>query len=628
MRIGKTGLVVLLLVIVAMARPANAQRRYSVDAIVIDAAVQANGSMEVSETLTYNLRGRYTFAFRDIPRTTGVQIGGIGVSEGAQAYRQSSSNEPGTFKIDAAAASTRVTWYYQATDERRTFNLTYTIEGAVHRYPDTAEVYYKFVGDDWDRPIGSVHATVRFPTPLAQGEVRAWAHGPLTGMVRIDSGGTVGFDVSPLPPRQFWEGRILFPPAVVASLALRSGAPRVDTVLREESTWANEANARREANTRQLEEDARLGAQRGELARLFFPISLVLAVAGVAAWYFAYQRHGSPHEVQPHGAPGEIPSDHPPAVVTYLMVRQIGGPAVVATLLDLARRGYLEICETVETRQGFFGEKRDVDYQFNRTGKALDTVQPFERDLLEFMLNQSDKPTGFTMSAIKKAARKRSRAFHKWFSTWSKSVKADSDARALYEPYDAGALTLNVVIGLAIAIAGITFCVMSRSPAGLPAVLGGILVAALTPSLNRRTAEGQRLFLAWKGFRSHLESLSKSLGPVQLHAHEWSRYLPAAVALSLHKKLLPKLEPIGESGQPAMPVLVQRRAWQFAWGGCVVPVRQRVVDGHRRVHVDELGGRNGRRGERRRWWRCGGWRRWRRLTPAIVSRRSPAPRAS
>ena len=379
---------------IAVPKPANAQRRYTVETIRIDAVVQPNGLMEIHEAITYDFRGSYTFAFRDFPRSGNTQVQEIAVSEPGLDYRRSGSNVPGTFNVTQESSSTRVTWYYRADNERRTFNVDYMIDGGVHRYPDTAELYYKFVGQDWDRPIGSVHATVRFARPQTTENLRAWAHGPLNGLVRIDPGGTVEFDVSPLPARRFWEGRILFPSAAVPALALTSNLARAEAVMNEERVWAEEANAQR---ARQ--------AQRRRLAGWFLPISLGLVFVGLIFWVRAYQLHGRPHEVPMTTAPGEIPSDHPPAIVAYLLSRSsIGGPAVVATLLDLARRGYFEIHQTLETTRGFSGEKYKDDYLFQRTAKPVNQLESFERDLMEFLLHHSDSPDGFRMSTIKKVS--------------------------------------------------------------------------------------------------------------------------------------------------------------------------------------------------------------------------------
>jgi len=332
------------------ARPALAQR-YAVENLDIDATVREDGALDVREILTYDFRGAFTFAFRDIPRKPMTRIEAIAVTEDGREYVSSNSTEPGHFSVAERGTSTRITWRYRAKDEQRTFTLSYRITGQIQKFPDTAELYYKFVGEDWDRPIGNVTATVRFPQPVPESALRAWAHGPLQGSVRLATG-RVDFDVSPLPARRFWEGRILFPPDVVPRLALSSRDPRAAVVLAEERRWAEEANQRREALRRRSEADAARQARQARLEVPFVLTSIALAVAAMIVFFRLYERHGRPYEVTVHSAPGDPPSAHPPALVGYLMNRTVGPPAIVATLLDLARRGYLTVRETEDVSDG------------------------------------------------------------------------------------------------------------------------------------------------------------------------------------------------------------------------------------------------------------------------------------
>ena len=214
----------LLLSTILAARPASAQR-YSVDAIEVDASILANGSMEVRETIAYDLRGRFTFAFRDIPRSPDTRIDAFQVREDGREYTAADSKEPGTFQVtERPRSTTRLTWYYRAEDERRTFDVSYRVTGEVRRYPDTAELYHKFVGEQWDRPIGRVRARVRFAERMPAADLRAWAHGPLHGSVRIADDG-VYFEVAPLPAR-LRLARLTVPPERSKSvLAMKKPSP-------------------------------------------------------------------------------------------------------------------------------------------------------------------------------------------------------------------------------------------------------------------------------------------------------------------------------------------------------------------------------------------------------------------
>jgi len=213
MRALTVAFVVLLLPAAVMAQ----SKRYSVDQISVNALVTRDGALEVEEDLTYRFRGSFTFAYRDIPQDSTTRISELAVSEPGVVYSASDDKLPGTYRIEERGSTTRLTWYFSANNTTRTFRIAYRFLGAVHRYADTGELYHKFVGGDWDRPIGSVHVELRFPEQIAQRDLQAWAHGPLQGTV-TPGDSVVRFDVAPLPARTFWEGRVLFPPAVVGLL--------------------------------------------------------------------------------------------------------------------------------------------------------------------------------------------------------------------------------------------------------------------------------------------------------------------------------------------------------------------------------------------------------------------------
>src|SRR6187397_345963 len=96
------------------AAPSEAQRRrYFIDSIGIDASVGSDGAMQVEEELTYRYRGNYTYAYRDIPRSKGMRIEQIAVSEKDLPFRQAGDGKAsGTFVVDERGDSTRITWYY------------------------------------------------------------------------------------------------------------------------------------------------------------------------------------------------------------------------------------------------------------------------------------------------------------------------------------------------------------------------------------------------------------------------------------------------------------------------------------------------------------------------------------
>jgi uncharacterized membrane protein len=383
-----------------------------------------------------------------------------------------------------------------------------------------------------------------------------YAHGPLHGQVAIAGASTVTASVSPLYERQFFDVRVLVPAEAFAAMPA-DGREALQAILAEEARWAEESDRRRAAARARREERAR----QSETARRFLPVSILLGLVALATWFVYFRRYGWPHHVSVHVAPGQPPSDRAPALVSYLVTRTVGGPALVATLVDLAERGHLAIKETTREKSGWFGSSStQTDYRFERTSGG-DALQTFEKNLLDFAVTEVGDGRAFTMSGFKKFASKHRSRVRRWFTHWSKQVKDAGKREHFFEPYDTSAVLVNVGMGVAVTAGGIAVSVVTSSPVGVPAIAGGVAQAILSLTFTRHTPEARREMVAWGRFREHLKSVSKGMGKITLTSHEWSRYVAAAIIFGLHEKLLPSLRLEGAAGHPVVPV------WYAGLGG-------------------------------------------------------------
>ena len=73
--------------------------------------------------------------------------------------------------------------------------------------PDIDELYWKWVGEDHPT-IGLVTATLHVPP--GAGALKAWGHGPLSGVERPHAD-TVTFRAPEVPQGTFVEGRVAIP---------------------------------------------------------------------------------------------------------------------------------------------------------------------------------------------------------------------------------------------------------------------------------------------------------------------------------------------------------------------------------------------------------------------------------
>ena len=233
--------------------------------------------------------------------------------------------------------------------------VSYMIQGAVMAWPDTAELYWQFIGPDWEEDAENVHLNVTFagaelgrwrtPRPRMR-TFRAWSHGPLDGSVLLDASDAADPVVTLTAPTvhagQFAEVHVAFPADWVPGLA-SSGEARLDTILAQEAQWAEEANAERAR--------ARIVATVGTVILTVLPAMLLV----VTVW-LRRARYTSPKPVVDETYFRDVPSGDHPAVLSALMH---GGAvedcAFIASLMKLTDDRVVKIVHESRTEGPFLG---------------------------------------------------------------------------------------------------------------------------------------------------------------------------------------------------------------------------------------------------------------------------------
>lgn len=517
------GILAFVAVVAGGATGSRADKRFSVERIDVDALVLADGRTEVTETIVYDFRGRFRYAFRDIPLAPGQSVDAVEVREGTTPYARGAEEEPGTFQVETTDRGVRVTWHYAARDERRAFTLGYLFSGAVLRGDETAQFYHQLVGSGWDRRIGAVSARVRFAEPTAGAALSAWAHGPLWGSVSIEPDGSVRFDVENLPKRTFFEGRVAFPPDLVPAAPVDPRAPDLATIREQEARLAEEANRAR-AEAREV------AGRRGPAILL----SLAIAALALGASFVLFSANAWPHRVTPTIAPGERPADRPPALVARLVHGSVDARALGATIADLARRGHLSIEEDRSEKRWYRPGPR---YWLRVESNPADRLAPFEADLLAFLRRAAGTGRRIDLTQLASDARQAGESVTRWFSSWRNLVHEAEPGGGPFEPWPGVAIGINVAIGLLTIAAGIALAVWSRHPAALVApAIAGTFVGLFSLAFRRRSEGGQRDYLAWKAWAARVKNEQKAGVLPTWTAAAWGSAFPLAIALGVSKE--------------------------------------------------------------------------------------------
>ncbi|GBD10163.1 hypothetical protein HRbin22_02428 [Candidatus Thermoflexus japonica] len=479
----------------------------------VEIQVRPDGTMEVAEHQTIRFNGTFRRGFREIPlrRTEGITI--LDLRDDEATYRREPSGQPFTYEVEESREGITVRWFFPPTTNAvRTFHLRYQVRGAIRRYPEGDQL--------WWNPLPAEHAyeirrsTVTVVLPPGALAQRIAAYGPADGEI-LEGGRTVRFQVRrPLQPDESFEIRIQFPHGILPP---------------EPPAW-------------QVQEDRLPLYNLGLLA-----LGLLLLVGGPALALALWAARGRDPDVGV--VPDQLaepPSTDPPAMVGVLLDERADLRDILATVVDLARRGVLTI---EEIREGF---RRD--FILRRTGQEND-LRPFEAVLLRALFNGSParrlgelRYRFFRRLPEIEAALYRAVAQAGWFAGRPDRV------RGRYQ------LLAFAFGGLAV-LAGIAAGNWSGEGLwGMWAVavgLGGTALAwfLIAPHMPRKTRKGAELAARWRAFARGLRRLQQ-LAPDEARAR-LEAYLPYAIAFGMERRFLRQWQELA----PDLPPPPWYRPW-------------------------------------------------------------------
>lgn len=493
-------------------------KSYDFPLVAIDARVAPDGSMLVTERRTYSFSGDFSWATYTLERRGWTAITEVGVADARGPYAPG-TDVPRTFRVSRGAGEVEIRWFFRAADEDVTFAIHYRLEGVVTRYRDTAELYWRFVGTGWDVPTRQVRITVAIPGAAEQ-DLRAWGHGPLTGTTTIGDG-RVDLAADDLAPGEFVEARILFPGRLVPGVRLtdEEALPRI---LAEEARWARGANLNRAVPMLNL---------------LMLPGALVGAVVVWGALYLSAGREHRVRIAEPYLR--DLPERYPPAILGALL--RWGRPGrqdFAATILDLARRGFLTI-----TQEG--GDR--PAYRFTRTAQPDDPLPASERQALRLLFARAPDRTSITEARLWSEAWKHPDVGRR-FRAWQEAVAEEARRFGFFDRHSERvqhatihAYWLFALLGVAITVVGLVWLRIPVITSMVAFPIFGFLITLLRGPIARRTLDGATDLARWRAFRRFLADFSMLRDAPPPAVAVWEHYLPYAVTLGVAEKVIRQL---------------------------------------------------------------------------------------
>ena len=494
---------------------------FRIEKLDIEANLQKDGSMVVSEAVTY-----------DIDEINGVYFDidakGFGELEYIQVFEDDSTGgfkevDSSNYEVSVSDELYRIKLYSKNHNNRRTFKFVYKLPEAITVYDDVAQFNRKMVGQEWQQGINYITAKVIIPVSASydNSNILVFGHGPLTGEVDKERN-TVIYKLNNYYPGDFLEAHILMEPEIFSEYN-KSKIVHKDMkqkLLDMEAKLADEANAERDKAIRQQEMINKVFEKPG----LIFG---VLSSIWGALMYYIHVIFKRKNKVK--NSVGkylrELPDNSSPALVGGFMTNSINDNEILATIVDLVRRKVLTlensdknsiIMLTGSTENLSAQEKAIVDIYINDfgDGKSLDL-----------------KSFGFFQKVPMSVARK--------FEKWRAMVQSEMNRKNLtYQGLGCLGVIFFAFFPMIFTFAGLVIGMITGNKMFLLIVVMGIILFVSGAKARYPRKELAEAKDKWQAFKNFLSDYSQLEEAKITSVHLWEQYFVYAVALGVSEKVV------------------------------------------------------------------------------------------
>ncbi len=492
------------------ARPAWA-KDYRYPTWDVDITVNDDSTLDVVENITYSFDGQFYGTYRTINYGDNVlSIDDLMVSEDGQEFSsgyvaKGQITTPGQYQVFDDPASKTINFSINALNQERTFSISYKVVGGFYYYEKVDDLIWPAISEDRDKPIDDVVVTVHLPKELSlkDDQIGLDTNARSSSKDAIDSQ-TVVFRGSDLGPNSRFRVGIKMPKGTV--------------------------QVNQELFAKQKEREADLQSLRIVLP-VVLGISFLLVVGVFVLMLLLWWKWGR-DTAYPKVAEyiTEPPDNTPPAIVSKVMTERTDMDDINATVIDLARRGYVKIWDKPDdTMFEWLGDKGDL--------------KPYELQLISGLFGGGQT---VNLSTLKNK-------FYQNVPKIKKMIGKEAVAGGFYKATPAKIRLRYVGLGIAFGVVGafiaffLSAAVSSVFAAEFPfydsiltfalptaVAVSGLIIIVFGFFMPQKTPLGAEAKVKWDSFRDYLKDIKK-YDRLDWAQEIFEQYLPYAVAFGLER---------------------------------------------------------------------------------------------
>lgn len=453
---------------------------------IVESRLLENGDLVVTEDLTFDFRSKFNGVYRYLvtDNTDGIEnlkvyeiidrkenpYSLVGSAENGDSgvYLVISENNNLTIKIFSPARSNTL----------KTFRFKYIVKNVAVKHIDTGELYYKFIGRENSTTVEYFSATIELPDKNKE-KTKIFAHGPLNGEIYFIEDNLIKMEVSNVQPKTFVEARILFPENFIGE-SCKNGNSTFNMILDEERSYIERIEEKNKIKNRNK--------------NLFQQLSLYATFAGIVIFSFITRTLRRKPKIFDNIDLN--PEDISPAELRAFMNSNVlDGRALMTTILDLSRKGYLTI-EEIEPKK-----KKYKDFRFSRIDKPISGLLSHEVYILNWLFNTIGDESTVTTIDIDEYRKKHFDKFNRDFNQWIKEVKINLKNRGYYDSKPKLGI-LVILISIVIFIVGIIALIYESLIGLIPLLFFIFLFLYGILLFSRKSDKGYVQYKLWKKIRN------------------------------------------------------------------------------------------------------------------------------
>ncbi|MGN1310561.1 MAG: DUF2207 family protein [Clostridia bacterium] len=418
----------------------------------------------------------------------------------------------------------------------KTYKISYTVVDAIAKYNDCAEMYWQFLGNDFEINASKITGTIKLPSKAnSKEDIRVWGHvKTLNGEIYVTSNDTVEFSLDNYESGNYVEVRIAMPTGMIETSERIYNKNALSSIIQEEIKWADEANAVRERQ------------QRNEKI-ISTIIIVVIVVAGIlliiqAIKYIKKLKNTNklrPTEELEYFR--EKPNkDSTPADALFLynngatVASTSFGNIFSATLLNLSLKGYFKVA--VEEN-----EKGKEDTVIYKLEKNIGELQYEEEKIARFVQNAIGGQEKITIKELQKYIKKHPESVSKLIENTGKLTKNKNKITEKFDEQTAKEKSKYTGIAIVYFVIAM-FCFGIFFPLSILLIFNAILAILINRKLSNLTQKGIDEKEKWKGLKKYMEDFSL-LNEKEIPALEvWEEYLVYATVFGIADKVIKQLK--------------------------------------------------------------------------------------